>query len=313
MKKIKKDGYSFSKILDMWLNNKKYNVKIQTYQKYERLIELHITNLLGNIEIKKISNKIILEYFCLEEISKLSISVKKTLLGIIKNALELAYLNNYCNFINLQVKFKANKRNDLLVFSKREYKKMDMYARTDMNEKKLMLLIVMYTGIRIGEACGLKWSDINLTRKTININRTVQRIRNNDLQSKLKTKLIVSLPKSESSIRTIPISNYLIPYLKKFYKKDGTYVLTGTDKIYDERTYETFYKRLLKACNVSYLKFHCLRHSFATNSIASGVDVKTLSEILGHSSVEITLKLYVHPTFNMKKRSIEKVTKYIKG
>lgn len=313
MKKSKKDEYSFNKMLDIWLNNKKDTIKIQSYQKYERLIEIHIRKSLGNINIKKISNKIIVEYFYAEEITKLSISIKKTLFGIIKSALELACSNNYCDFINLKVKFKTEKNNDLLVFSKREYKKMDTYARTDMNEKKLVLLIAMYTGIRIGEACGLKWSDINLTRKTININRTVQRIKNNSPHEKTKTKLIVSLPKSESSIRTIPISNYLIPYFKKFYKNEDVYILTGTNKIYDERNYEIFYKRLLNACNVPYLKFHSLRHSFATNSIASGVDVKTLSEILGHSSVEITLKLYVHPTLNMKRKSIEKVTRYIKS
>ncbi len=308
-----KDEYKFNMLLDMWLKDKKNDVKIQSYQKYERLVNKHIRYHLGNICINMFSNQILIDYFKLYEIEMLSDSTKKTILGIIKQAMELGCFKSYCNFVNFKISFKKNRNNDLMIFSKREYMKIDRCACFEMNEKKLVLLIVMYTGIRIGEACGLKWSDINLKRKTIKINRTVQRIKDDDPSSKRKTKLIASLPKSESSIRTIPISNYLIPFLKKFYKNEDVYILTGSDRIYDERTYEIFYKRLLKSCGVSYLKFHSLRHSFATNSIASGVDVKTLSEILGHSSVEITLKLYVHPTFNMKKRSIEKAIKFMKS
>jgi len=181
-----------------------------------------------------------------------------------------------------------------------------------MNVRKLAILISMYTGLRVGEASGLKWGDVDFGKKSLSINRTVQRIKNPNKGSEKKTILIAGTPKSDSSVRTIPIPEFLIPLLKSLKGSDDNYILSESDKIYDSRLLDSFFERTLVNCNIEHLKYHTLRHTFATSSIEAGIDPKTLSELLGHSSVEITLKLYVHPTYNMKKKSIEKTTRFMK-
>lgn len=307
------EKHKFNDILEIWLKNKKEeNIKIQTYQKYESLIRLYLRETIGKLNCYELNKEKIIKFFNSDKIIVLSNSTKKAIFIIIKSALEIAYNNKYCDYIDLRkIKFKQ-KKSEIIVFTKSEQRKIDNYLMTDINVRKLVLLICMYTGIRVGEASGLKWKDIDFNKKTINIERTIQRIKNPDKQSNKKTILIASTPKSESSMRTIPIPEFLISILKEFKQNDNYYILSESEKIYDLRLLESCFERTLKICNIRYLKFHTLRHSFATSSIEAGIDIKTLSEILGHASVEITLKLYVHPTYNMKKKSIEKTTKFIK-
>ncbi len=314
MKNLQKNNYTFNEILEIWLKEKREDddLKIQSYQRYETLINLYIKDVLGKIECKELNRDDIIEFFKRGKMNELSFSIKKSVFGIIKSALEVAYTLNCCDYIDLRkMKFKS-KKSDITVFTKREQRKLDRYLTDEMNVRKLVMLVCMYTGIRVGEASGLKWGDINLNKKTINIDRTVQRIKNPDKKSSKKTLLIAGSPKSDSSMRTIPIPDFLIPILKQFKQKDENYILSESSDIYDSRLLESFYERTLVKCKVEHLKFHTLRHTFATSSIEAGIDPKTLSEILGHSSVEITLKLYVHPTYNMKKKSIEKTTKFMK-
>lgn len=253
----------------------------------------------------------IINFFKSPKIYYLSTSVKKSILSIIKSVIYKAYILGKCVYIDLKkIKFKNRKR-EIIVFTKKEHHKLDESLSTDLNERKIVLLICMYTGIRVGEACGLKWGDINFDKKYLIINRTVQRIKTNN--KKNKTTLITSSPKSETSSRIIPLPNFIIPKLIKLKKDNDKYILTNSkDKLYDTRLLESFYKRTLTKCGIKHMKFHTLRHTFATRCVESGMDVKTLSEILGHSTTQITLNLYVHPTYDMKKRSIEKTVRYIK-
>lgn len=313
MNSLQKD-YTLNQIIDIWLKEKKddVNLKIQSYQRYEIIINLYVRNTIGKVKCSEITEKQISDYFKKGKMEMMSISVKKAVFGIIKSSLETAYRLNCCKYINLKkIKLKS-KKNEIIVFTKREHKKLDRFLMTDMNIRKVVLLLCMYTGIRIGEASGLKWKDIDTNKKTLKINRTVQRIKNQEKKSQSKTILITGTPKSECSMRTIPIPNFLIPILKKYKTEEDVYILSNSQKIYDCRLLESFYKRTLKKCKIDYLKFHTLRHTFATRSIEAGIDPKTLSEILGHSSVDITLKLYVHPTYTMKKKSIEKTARFMK-
>lgn len=314
MKNLLDDNCTFNQILEIWLAEKMNDddVKIQSCQRYENLIESFVKDTLGKVECREINKDEIIEFFKRGKISKMSVSVKKAVFGIIKSALEISYSLNYCPYIDLRkVKFKGRK-NDIIVFTKREQRKIDNYLMVEMNVRKLALLICMYTGIRVGEASGLKWKDIDFSKKSISINKTIQRIKYYDEENSRKTKLIASTPKSDSSFRIVPLPDFLIPLLKKFKDSDSYYILSESEKLYDPRLLQSFYERTLERCNIQHLKFHTLRHTFATRSIESGMDPKTLSEILGHSSVEITLKLYVHPSYDMKKKSIEKATKFVK-
>ena len=314
MENLQNKNYTFNEILDIWLKERKddSDLKIQSYQRYENLIRLYLRDTLGKLDCKEIERDEVVEFFKRGKMSELSVSIKKSVFGIIKSALEVAYTLNYCQYIDLRrIKFKR-KKTEIIVLTKREQRELDAYLIDDMNVRKLALLISMYTGIRVGEASGLKWKDIDFSKKTISIERTIQRIKNPDKTSSRQTILIASTPKSDSSLRTIPLPDFLIPILRKFKQNDDYYILSESEKIYDSRLLESYFDRTLAKCDIEHLKYHTLRHSFATSSIEAGIDPKTLSEILGHSSVEITLKLYVHPTYNMKKKSIEKMAKFIK-
>lgn len=158
-----------------------------------------------------------------------------------------------------------------------------------------------------------EWGDINFKNKSLTVRRTVQRIRCVDETEGKKTKLIVSTPKTETSRRIIPIPNFLITILKQFRLKNNYYILSSNENLYDPRLLAYFYTRMLATTKIDYQKFHTLRHTFATRCIESKVDAKTLSDILGHSSVETTLKLYVHPSYELKQKSIERYVNYMHG
>ncbi len=293
----------------LWLNSKK-NLKIQSYQRYETIIITYIKPFFKDKLIYKInSNDIVL--FIKDLQTKLSVSVQKNILYIVKATINYAQKNKWCNYIDLSDIFLKKESNIIRTLSIEEQKRLEDNLKNKINIRKCCLLLCLYTGLRVGEVCGLKWEDINFEAKTMQIKRTIQRIKNNDKQKKKKTILIVSTPKSLTSNRIVPIPKFLIEVLYNLKKESNCYLLSGSEKLYDPRLLEIFYKRILNNSNINYHKFHILRHTFATRAIESKMDVKTLSEILGHSSVDITLKLYVHPSIELKKTSIEQLVDYM--
>jgi len=308
LKKSKKIKYSA--LLNEWLIIKQNDIKIQSYQKYENVI-IRINESLGDYYINNLVKEDIINFFNSENIKNTSISICKTMLYIINSSMHYAYKKNYCPYLDLKdIKIKNISKN-IYIFSKEEQIKIENKIKEQMNIRKLCLILALYTGLRIGEICGLKWEDINLDIKCLMVKRTIERIKCSTKEEKYKTILITSTPKSETSNRIVPIPNFLITYLKKYKTDDNYYILSNSEKLYDPRQYEAFYNRFLKSCNVNYSNFHTLRHTFATRAIESKMDLKTLSEILGHSSVEITLKLYVHPSYELKKKSIENLVTFM--
>lgn len=160
----------------------------------------------------------------------------------------------------------------------------------------------LFTGLRIGELCALRWSDVDLPSKTISVTKTIQRI-----SAQGRTQLVITEPKSISSVREIPIPDCILPLLKKFCSKDDFYILSGTKKATEPRTMQYRFQALLKKAKLPSIHFHALRHMFATNCVELGFDVKSLSEILGHSGVEITLNRYVHSSLERKKAFMKKL------
>lgn len=165
----------------------------------------------------------------------------------------------------------------------------------------------MNTGMRVGEICALKWKNIDLDNKYIYVEKTLQRVYN---QQNKNSNIIIDKPKSNSSIRSIPINKKTYEVLKKMKKKfnDNDYFLSGkSNKVVEPRNYQYTFKSILRKCKLKPYKFHILRHTFATNCIEVGMDAKSLSEILGHSDVDITLGTYVHSSDKIKKKYLEKL------
>ena len=186
--------------------------------------------------------------------------------------------------------------------SESEQKTLVKYLKAHIDVTSFCILISLFMGLRVGEICGLKWSDVDLDNKVLHIRRTIQRI--STTNGKRKTKVIVSTPKSETSFRTVAIPDFMVKYFEMFKDNDDHYILSGTDKPVEPRTMQYRYKKILQAAAIVHHNFHKLRHTFATNCVRTGFDIKTLSNVLGHSSVSMTLNRYIHPDYSHERRLI---------
>ncbi len=172
-----------------------------------------------------------------------------------------------------------------------------------MDLSALGILLCLFTGIRIGELCAMKWDDINLPEKKMSVSKTMQRIRCRTATDH-KTEMRILEPKSTSSIRTIPLPDILIESLEAAYIP-GAFLLTGESSCFVEsRTMQNRFKRIMGACGIEDTIFHANRHTFATRCFELGFDVKSLSEVLGHASVAITMNRYVHPSMALKRENM---------
>ena len=169
-------------------------------------------------------------------------------------------------------------------------------------------MFALYSGLRIGELCALKWEDIDFKKNIINVSKTLQRVyikaKNNN-----ESKIIITTPKTRNANRIIPINSVFATIKKQIKTKNNDYLLSCTEKFIEPRTYRKYFDRMLKKNKIDHINFHSLRHTFATNCIRLGVDYKTVSELLGHSTVNITLNLYVHPQLAQKKKCIDLICK----
>ena len=194
------------------------------------------------------------------------------------------------------------------MLSRDEQNRFMSYLLTDMDSCKFGLLLALSTGVRIGELCALQWCNINIREQTIKIAATLQRLHDTDMQGETRTRIVIGEPKSDTSARTIPMISYLADLCKQMDPGNmGAYVLTGTTDYMEPRTLQYQYQALLKATGIPYRNFHVLRHTYASRCVERGVDVKSLSEMLGHTDVRTTLQVYVHSSLEHKMRVIQSI------
>jgi integrase len=183
------------------------------------------------------------------------------------------------------------------VLSVDEQRALTKYLNDNTDVYKFGILLALYTGMRIGELCALQWEDI--TDNHIQINKTLMRIKTDNCKTEIK----IGTPKSESSKRFIPTPQCLLPLINKF-RKNGYVLSTEKLEFTEPRLLQIKFKNIITKCQIENINFHALRHTFATRCVEAGVDVKTLSEILGHSDVKTTLNRYVHSSFELKQKSM---------
>ena len=295
---------TLNNLFAIWFADIRLKVKESTYMNYQMKYTKHIQSSLGKIPYDKLTVEQLNNFAQAKLSSGLSLRYTADIMGVIKSVCRFTKkrfgYEDKSEFIIL-LKGKAKEKE---LFGKEEQATLNKYLMANPTNSNTGILLSAATGIRIGELCALKWSDIDLRQKTLTVRNTVQRIQN--IGGDTATKLIVTSPKSSSSVREIPLPDFIIPLLTDLKANDEYYLLSGTRGIIEPRTMQYRFKRILSDLKLSNVSFHSLRHLFATNCIELGFDVKTLSEILGHSSVEITLNRYVHS-------SMERKTKYMKS
>ena len=299
-----------------WLIEKREYIKESTYANYSNNIFNHIIPKLGEYSLAEIDHKILQEF--LLDLFKngksnrnggLSEKTIKDISIILKGSLKKAINEGKMKHIELTFHYpKSNIEKKIYILTKKEQNKITDYVIDNLSSKNIGLLISLYSGIRIGELCALKWEDIDFKKSLICINKTMQRIYIKD-KSDNTSKIIITSPKTKNANREIPINKNFLELLKKVKSSKNNYVLTGTEKFIEPRSYRKHFEKVLKKLKIKHFNFHSLRHTFATNCISLGVDYKTVSEILGHSNVNITLNLYVHPRLSQKKKCIDLVCK----
>lgn len=316
---LKGNKMTFGEALFFWLESNKIKQKPQTYSKYLQLINTQIMPYIGHIKLSRINYVIINQYVSEKSISgnlntkeALSPSYIQTICFIIESTIRFCVENNLCSPVSGKIVRPAKVRKDINILSFEEQKVLEKILLTDINETKIGILLSLYAGLRVGEVCGLRWENIDLENGTIHIESSVERIKNINKQNGYsKTILILSDTKSDTSNRTIPISNILKKILLKNKQNNNHFVIEGKTYPYaDPRTLQYAFKKYLKECELPEINYHALRHTFATRCVEAGVDIKSLSEILGHSNVNITLNTYVHSSLEQKKLQIEKLNLY---
>ena len=303
--------------LDIWLNKyTKFAVKLRTYERYRYIIEKHINPKLGEFNLDDLLAVTLQDYVLSELESGNLISSKglanNSVIGIVnvlKSALKLAKSLEISALDNSnKIKLPMATEKPVTAFEKWEQEKLEKYCLSSNKTNYLGIVICLYTGIRLGELLALTWNDIDFKSGIMTISKTAYRIKQNG-----NPQVVIDKPKTKNSSRLIPLPKQLLEILKRAKKitKSDFILSTRTGGIVGTRAYQKTYERILKKLNIPYKNFHSLRHTFATRAIEMGMDVKTLSEILGHKNPVITLQRYTHSMLSYKTEMMNKMGKML--
>ncbi len=302
-------------LLRKWQEANAIRLKGGTKIRYENIINTHIIPDLGNLKINEITKGTVnsflnnkLQNGRLDGSGGLSPNYVRSISMIISSALNYAVEEGYPVTLKGKINKPSATKDEFAILSIENQRILEEKIKESPDPTNIGIMISLYTGLRIGEICALNWQDINLKERTIHVKHTVSRVKSN--AENTKTQLILDEPKTPSSKRDVPIPSPLFAVLSNCYKDNPYYVVSNTDSFISPRTYEFRFHKVLSKCNIKQFNYHGLRHTFATRCIEAGVDIKSLSEILGHSSVSLTLNTYVHSSLEMKKIQLEKLTSH---
>lgn len=299
----------FSYYCDRWFLMNSSRLKPSTCAKYYTNIEKYIKPYFGKELLHRITPEKVDE-FTQTLICEKNLSVKtvRDILVLFHSIFVYAGKRTGRDRSNIEIIYPQKSRKQVRVLNEQEEKRLILYLANRMDLCKFGVYMAFRTGLRIGELCALQWKDISMNALTISVTHTVQRIKNLDPEIDQKTKVIVEAPKSDSSCRTIPLMPDIAALCAQFDCGDPkAFVLTGTSRCLEPRKLQRCLKSYLEDCGISEVHFHTLRHTFATRCIEAGFDMKTLSEILGHANIHITMNQYVHPDLELKRENMSRL------
>ena len=306
---------TFAEVAQEWLRTCRIRVKQSSFARYEKLVGMHLLPHLGNVQIRKITVRLINSMLAqkqeegrLDGKGGLSAKTVRDIASVLRNIMQYAYREGYIPHQCCEYALPLLAQKEMRVLSTYEQQKLEKYLQEKevADNGNLGILLCLHSGLRIGELCALKWSDIDLNEGILRVRHTMQRISVND--GKQKTEVVINTPKTRNSVRNIPLSAAILAKLRACEKQhSNSFFLTGTEKHIEPRTMQLRFGRCLKNIGLPHANFHAIRHTFATRCIEAGFDVKSLSEILGHASVAFTLNRYVHSSMEHKRAQMDKL------
>lgn len=311
-KKLKRNC-RFAECCDRWLLVNSTRLKPSTCAKYQANIKNHIKPYFGSGTVSDITAERI-DAFTEELLREKNLSPKtvRDILVLLHSILLYTERRTGRNIPNLEIIYPKKAKKQIRVLNEQEEKSLLLYLADGMDLYKFGIYTALRTGLRIGELCALRWRDISFDKRTISISYTAQRISSQMGPGGRKTQVVLGTPKSDSSCRAIPLMPDMAALCRQFYRDNpDAFILTGTNQCMEPRKLQRHLKTCMEKCNIPDVHFHTLRHTFATRCVEVGFDVKTLSEILGHANINITLNQYVHPDMNRKRENMSRLKNVI--
>lgn len=301
---------SFEEIALSWEADKRAYVKRSTMAIYGINLRTHLLPAFGQRTAIDESD---VQAFVNHKIQNgLNIRTVKSLLMLLKMVLHYAQKHNGWNYPSLDIRFPTEReRRAFPVLPLEQQKHLLEYLYSHPSARNLGIALCLNTGLRIGELCALRWEDIDLQVGVIHVSKTLQRI----YVGKRATQLVLGTPKTANSFREIPLSDKIWAALKELGRcaRPRDFLLSGSPQPAEPAVCRRHLARVLEALGMPAVRFHALRHTFATRCIESNCDYKTVSELLGHSNIGITLNLYVHPNLSQKKKCVEQMCQSLSG
>lgn len=296
---------AFDVVVKEWFSIIKCNIKESTAANYNMKANKHILPYFGEKSISEIEENDIYTFIEKKKEEQLSDRYIADIISLLR--LICKYASKKYKIINpvSDVRMVNKKKSEIRVLDKTEHQKLENYLLQNRSRTNMGIVLAMATGIRIGEVCALRNEDIDWEKRILTVRFTVQRIQCRN--SGKKTKIVITAPKTQSSRREIPIPESIMKYLLEYRGKSKEYLLSGNEKPLEPRTLQNRFARILNNVELPSVHFHSLRHYFASECIRLGFDIKSLSEILGHGNVEITLNRYVHSSMEQKRDYMERI------
>ena len=304
-----------SEVGSFWLKEKSSEVKPATILKYEFMQKKHINPVLGDLSISDMTPEVIrnfmqekLSFGKLDGKGMLSPSYVCSMLVVLEEIHQYAVREKLCRPFSGEINKPALPERQHPVLDAAEVTRLEAELRNNITTVNLGILLTLYTGLRIGEVCALQWGDIDLDRRILTVRQTVQRIKKQN-----GSYLSLGPPKTKHSLRSVPIYETLLPLMKEMKQGDEIFVATGTASFLNPATCQYHFHKILKAAGLPEIRYHALRHTFATFCVAAEIDMKTLSQILGHTNTRFTLDVYTHPSHQQMLTEISKLGKALKS
>lgn len=304
---------TFAEIMERWFVFVRPKVSDSTYYEYHGVVVRYLYHTVGCIPVPALCEAALMQALDSmeeKEFAEISPSTKAHVLTILRQILRYAAQEEGLRDIPLHCHVFGAGRRQGRCFDPRYTASLVSFCEKAGRPREYGVVLALFLGIRIGELCALQWSDIDLAYGIVHVRKTVKRVAPDPECT--RTRYVIGAPKTESSYRDLPLSDFLWRRLSEFREEvtsESAYFLNGrTDRFVQPRSYEQSFKTWLRKCRIPDINVHSMRHSFATSCLMTGCDLKTLSEMLGHSSPTITLKMYVHSSMEEKRRAVNRIS-----